>query len=500
MQNSSTQPGLRRLSINEMDNMFKDVLGDNTQPAKTRLPPDPRVPFDNDISAQLVSIPLIEGLDQLAQDVASRLIADVNRRDSVLGCVPTKAEDSNCMHTLIDKLATKMFRQTLDPSRLETLNDFALTQAKAENNFYAGVDVILRYLIEHPSFLYRYETGVLQNGKIVLTPSELASRLSFLIWGSGPDQQLMDAAQSGDLVTVAQIRAQALRLLNDSRATQRVEDFHAMWLAYENLPHETELSQSMKAEANEMVARIVFTEDRPWIDLLKLDQTKIDDNMRELYGLPQGGNSTWTNFPVGRRGILSTGAFLSVAPKFGDTSPTQRGKFIRERILCQKIPPPPPTTNVDSPPPQVDSGSNCKIARYEQHRRSGSTCFACHQQMDPIGFGLERYDRFGRFREFDQLADGSPNESCPIDGTGSIAEIGNFNGPSGLSDLLIQSEKIEPCLIQQFYHFAFGQVPGTGDQAFLNHLQLAFKDSGGKFKDLILATVTAEEFRTRGGQ
>jgi hypothetical protein len=151
---------------------------------------------------------------------------------------------------------------------------------------------------------------------------------------------------------------------------------------------------------------------------------------------------------------LSTGSFLSVNAKFGDTSPTLRGKLVRERLLCEDIPPPPPTVNVDEPP-TGDGDSVCKVDRYAVHD-APSGCAACHAKMDPIGFGLEAFDREGRFREHDE---GEPD--CPISGEGDLDGVA-FVGPAGLADLLVEGPDLSACAVEQVVRFAMGSRPRRG--------------------------------------
>src|SRR5262249_8527986 len=156
-----------------------------------------------------------------------------------------------------------------------------------------------------------------------------------------------------------------------------------------------------------------------------------------------------------RQGILSMAAFLAVAPMTaGDTSPTKRGKFIRNRLLCQVIPPPPPSVNVDDVNNKA-SGA-CKIDRYASHRQLTS-CNLCHSQMDPMGFGLENSDLLGRFRTTEPNA-----PQCAIAGDGELANVGKFHGPKQLADLLVQSHSVEPCAARQLYRFVIGRTE-TGD-------------------------------------
>jgi hypothetical protein len=491
---------LRRLSTAEVDNSLALILEDSSRPAARLLPADALSPFDNDMLVQNPSVPLIEGLENVAADVAKRLIAEKARRDRVIGCATAAAADSACMRTVAARLSRLFLRRAVSAAETDELAAFASGQASAGGSFDSGVDALLRALIQHPEFVYRFEIGAPDGDGFRLTGFELASRLAFFIWGSGPDATLLTLAESGGLTLAAQVRQTASDMLASPRATARLQHFHAQWLGYIASPHAPEIASASRQEADFMVENVMFSQNQPWRGLLTTRQSRINNVLGDIYGIG-GLTSAFGGISLTgeRQGILGTVAMLSVAPKFGDTSPTQRGKFIRERILCQVIPPPPPSVDVDSPPPPVAGQPDCKFNRYDNHRRAGTSCFGCHQQMDPVGFGLEKYDRFGRFRSYDYLADGSPNMSCPIAGQGELTGIGTFSGPAALADLLVQSGQAEACMIRRLYQFGFGHKPTGQSEPYLDSLGDTFALGGGRMKNLILSLVTSDHFLRRRG-
>jgi hypothetical protein len=249
----------------------------------------------------------------------------------------------------------------------------------------------------------------------------------------------------------------------------------------------------MQAETRGLIERVVFDEKRPWQDLFRSDETYVNDLLAEHYGLPQPGSTTpvWVSYGTsGRRGILSHGTFLSNGAKFSDTSPTLRGLAIRTRLFCQTIHDPPPNVVTDEPIPKTGN-IICKKDRYAQHRQGA--CKSCHDQMDPVGFGLEQFDQMGRYRTVE------PDEpTCPIDGEGELIGIGTFHGPGELADMLIESGALNTCVVTELYRFAAGRFElDDVDQQLVE--TLAKKLGGGDFKfdDLLLQFVSSDSFAHR---
>jgi hypothetical protein len=275
-----------------------------------------------------------------------------------------------------------------------------------------------------------------------------------LLWGSTPDDVLLDDAEAGMLQIPEERLAVAERMLDDPRARDQMHRYHAMWLGYRGIPHGPELVAAFNAETQALIDRVVFEERLDYTALFTLDETWVDPFLAEHYGLPSpDGEAGWVSYAeTGRSGILGHGSVLAAFSKFTDTSPTQRGIFVRERLLCAETPPPPPEVDVDAVPGDPEDPNSCKEERYAVHRETAS-CAACHDLFDPIGLGLENYDIAGVFREHD---DGKPD--CIISGEGALPSVGSFSGPAELGQRLVESGMFEPCAIRQYLTFAYGRA------------------------------------------
>jgi hypothetical protein len=490
--------GARRLSRNEYDNTVRDLLGDESRSGFLKLPEDVLDPFDNDFTTQQPSGILVEAAETLAFEASARLMADPAKRDGVIGCVPTGASDTDCLRSFVVSFGRRALRRPLTTDEVEQYVAFSQMSVEA-NDFYVGAGMVIAALLQDPEFLYRIERGTPvpnRKGLFRLDDYEVGTRLAYFLWGSTPDDELLDAAGRGQLRTPDQIRSAAARMLADPRARSRIDRFHAMWLGYQKLPHSAELTASMRTETQKLIERVVFDEGRPWTDLFTMNETYIDANLAAIYGMPvPDGGAGWVPYsgPGNRAGLLSTGAFLSVAGKFGDTSPTQRGKLIRERLMCQTVPPPPPNVNVDEPPKSTTT-STCKVDRYAQHRADGS-CYGCHNQMDPVGFGLENFDQEGRWRAHDNA-----DATCTISGEGQLyglaADPVTFHGPAELGATLVDSGVLEGCLVTQLYRFAMGHREQREDDFLIGTLATQFNQSR-RLDELMLDLVSAEAFGYR---
>lgn len=487
--------GARRLTRVEYDNTVRDLLGDETRPGFSRLPEDVADPFDNDYRTQEASAALVEAAEALAEDVATRAMADPERRAAIVGCTPTGPDDGACLRAFIRAFGRRALRRPLTDAEVEELAAVQAFSTEA-GDFHVGAGLVIRALLQDPEFLYRIEIGRPVTGRpglYKLSGFEVATRLAYFLWGSTPDDALLDDAAAGLLDTPAGVRAAAARMLQDPRARDRIDRFHALWLGYYQLPHATELTSAMRAETRALVERVVFEQRGDYFELFRAGETFVNDLLADHYGLPAPGapSGAWVPYDgTGRAGILSHGSFLSVVGKFGDTSPTLRGKLIRERLLCQIIPPPPPNVDVDEPPSSPTS--NCKWDRYAAHRESGSSCFGCHAQMDPVGFGLENYDQAGRWRAHDNDA-----PECLIAGEGEVVGVGTFSGPKDLGRLLAGSDLLEPCVVRQVFRFAMGRREQDEDEPVLFRLEDLFRASGRSFEALLLDLVGTEAFGYR---
>lgn len=479
----------RRLSRNELDRVVDGLLFGTEVRASNYLNEDEYTPFDNDVTRQTVSSALVTSLELMAHEVARGLTSDPERYERLLPCQPSGPSDTPCLRRFVESFGKRAFRRPLTPEEVELylgLQTFATrSEPFVDNGFDTAVELIIAAILQDPEFLYRIEIGTPTEapGVRALDDWEIATRLSFLIWGEAPDDALLADAEAGRL-TGPERRSVAERMLDDPRARAQVQRLHRMWLGFRALPVEPELAARFDRETSALIDRVVFG-DRPYRELFTSPQTYVDGELADHYGLPRPeGSEGWVDYgDSGRMGILSHGSVLAAFSKFTDTSPTQRGILVRSRLLCLPVLSPPPSVDVDQPPA---GEAACKVDRYKAHMGQ-SGCKGCHEGMDPIGFGLENYDMTGRYREAD---DGDP--SCLIDGQGELpAGLGAFSGPRELSERLLASGRLNACAAEHFLRYALGRplVDGEGRRA--EALAEAL-DRG--FKDLLLEFVSDPTF------
>jgi hypothetical protein len=486
----------RRLTRTELSNLVRDVLGDDTGAAAKFLSEDQYRPFDNDYTVQSASSALIESLEATANDIAARAVLPANR-SKVVPCTPTGPGDAACLRTTIESVGRRLYRRPLSEEQIKaylTLQSYATeTNPDVPHDFYTAVNLVLRSMLQDPEVLYRIETGTPtgEPGIFALDDYEVASRLSFLLWGSGPDDALLDQAAAGKLTAAAARSEAAARLLGDARARSQLERFHSMWLGYRAIPASAELATAFSLETNKLIEKVVFDQPSSYLDLFTSPQTYVSGPLPAQYGVPApAGGQGWVSYADDKRaGILSHGSVLAAFSKFSDTSPTQRGIFVQTRLLCNKVAPPPANVNVDQPP--GDGDKVCKIDRYDEHRTLAS-CKTCHAQLDPIGYGLESYDIGGRYRTHDDA-----HEECILPDKGELPGVGEFSGPGQLAQLLVDNGKLEACFVQHFMSYAVGRELRPEESAAKDALLASFKGDGYDLKQMLSRYIGDERFALR---
>jgi Protein of unknown function (DUF1592)/Protein of unknown function (DUF1588)/Protein of unknown function (DUF1595)/Protein of unknown function (DUF1587) len=504
--------GLRRMTVVEYFNTIKDLLKTNTLPVAELLPADARTPFDNDYLEQVASQGLIDAADFLAERAADELIADPTRRDAIVGCTPSGPDDEACLRSFVTSFGRRAMRRPLSEVEVDGYLhgngelDSALDYATETGDFYTAVHSIVWAMLQDPEFLYRVEIGTPVEGQdemFALDQFEVASRLSYFIWGSMPDKALLDRAEAGNLADGAARRDEALRMLADDRAKSRIARFHAMWLGYEIMPHSGELAAGMLDETSALIERVVFDENLPWAQLFTFQETFVNSFMADHYGLPAPSNpdGAWVSYAgTQRAGLFSHGTFLSIGAKFADTSPVQRGLVIRERLFCHDIADPPPEVDTDTPPEPTTDGGFCKIDRFDQLITSEG-CVNCHNLINPLGYGLENYDQFGVFRTHEPDNPDTPEDesTCEIPGQGSF-EGGDFSGPKELAELSLDTGLIQDCLSTQLYRFVSGRSDlDKTDQKIVAKIREQMASANGEFTfgDLVYEVVAHDSFAFR---
>ncbi|MEZ0312930.1 MAG: DUF1592 domain-containing protein [Myxococcota bacterium] len=490
------ETGARRLTAAEYDATVEDLLGDTTRPAHIMFPEDagaPRNPFENDYTTQLGSSAFVEAAAFVAADVAKRFVQDAARLDAYLPCVPSGRSDAACMRQFIESFGRKALRRPLgadDVDRYLGLMEVAqLDYDTFTPTFADSLALVVEAFLQDFELLYRVEVGEQVGDAALLGEFELATRMAFFLWGRGPDDALLDDAAAGHLRDPGPRVEVARRMLADPRALEQLDRFHAQWLGYDNMALSQELVSAMRRETAALLKRVVLDRGGSYWNLFLADETFIDPLLASHYGIPSSASeAAWLPYgDTGRRGILSQGTFLSAFAKFSDTSPTQRGILIRERLMCQPIPPPPPEVNADEPPVSA-SANPCKAERYEVHR--AGACAACHLLTDPVGFGLESFDATGKYRTHDA---GRPE--CVITGEGELGDLGPFRGPGELAQLLVDGGDLEACVVQQVFRFAYGRLEASrGERDYIESLRRKFATGGHDFRELLLALIASDQF------
>jgi len=503
---------LRRLTHSEYNNTVRDLLGDYSRPAD-RFPPEDFVNgFRNQLRTQGMPPLLTEAYGAAAEKLALNAFraGDVN---GLVPCKPSSARDVTCRDQFVRSFGLRAFRRPLDDgefARYVTLFDSQASHGKTSGRFLDGARVVVEAMLQSPKFLFHVEGGA--GGRF--SEYEIASRLSYFLWETMPDRQLFDAAAKGELRSADGLDRVARRMLQHPLARQAVDEFFAEWLRFDRTlgsvkdrrryPEFTpELAAMMVQETRLLLGNLVWN-DGNFMEAFTADYSFLNSDLAAVYGVPPpAGEFERMKFPAASRraGLLGQASFLTSNAGPVETSPTARGIFIREQLLCQHIPNPPPGVNTQVPEPSAERPL-LRRQRMQAHVEN-PTCASCHRLMDPIGFGLENYDAIGRWRdseviEFESARRGSPPKTVelPIDAKGEIAGLTNaaFAEPKQIGRLLADSRACQECVVKQAFRYAFGRLETPADRETIRKAFDVFRDSGFKFKELLVALVRSPQF------
>ncbi len=376
------------------------------------------------------------------------------------------------------------------------------------SDFDGGIQAAIEAMLVSPEFLFRIErdppAGAGTSAAAVhrVSDIELASRLSFFLWSTIPDAELLGLAEQGRLRDAAVLEQQVRRMLEDPRADALVANFAGQWLHLRNVqtakpdpvifPFDETLRQSFETETSLFVSSI-FREDRSLLDLLSADYTFLNQRLAEHYGIPRVYGSQFRRVTLtdgNRRGLLGQGSILTVTSYPNRTSVVQRGKWILENLLGTPPPPPPPDV------PELKAAPHGKLLSMREQmqvHRANAVCAACHARMDPIGFALENYDGVGRWREEDA--------GTAIDATGKLPDGTEFSGPAGLIDLLLTKYRVEfvQTATEKLLTYALGRGVEFHDYPTIRTITRAAARDNFRMSSLILAIVQSPPFQLRKG-
>jgi hypothetical protein len=504
---------VRRLTHSQYNNTVRDLLGDYSQPAN-RFPQEDYVDgFKNQLTAQGMPPLLVETYSTSAEKLALNAfrIGDVN---GLVPCAPASYSDEKCRDAFIRRFGLKAFRRPLSDEELQRYGAAFTEQAKASRKFLEGARVVVEAMLQSPNFLFHVEGGV--DGTLV--DYDIASRLSYLLWNTMPDATLFEQAAKGQLHTPEGRIKAARRMIDDPRAKQALDEFFDEWLRFDRVvnavksraPEFTpEVAAAMAEETRTLLQDLVWN-NKSFMEALTADYTFVSSDLAALYKIPAPPSEfEMVKYPESahRGGILGHGSFLASTAGPTATSPTARGIFIRERLLCQHIPPPPPGVNTTLPEPTSPDTARTRRQLMTEHV-TNPTCASCHRLMDPIGFGLENFDAIGAWRDQERIplpggGEEGPRRGrsvqLPIDTQGEIAGIPNsmFSDAKQLGKILADSPVCQKCIVRQMFRYSYGRLETGADEATIDQIFTRFKDSGFRFKTLLLGLVESPELLRR---
>lgn len=490
---------LRLLTHIQYDNTVADLLGDTTGPSKTFPAENEVAGFRNNVAANQVNPRLVEGYQAAAETVAGAAVG--TDLQALAPCADT-AGSVDCGRAFIVSFGEKAFRRPLDTDEIAVFEK--LFTDTLPLGYQKAVELSLRAILQSPQFIYRVDAeraATPETGAVALGPYQLGARLAFFLTNSTPDADLLAAAAAGELATDAQVEAQARRLLETPRARAMASDFMMQWLGMSRLDGAArqaadvnlgpiELVPDWKASLAAFLEDAVFTAGRIE-NLFTSPKLFVTPKLATLYGLPVPTSDLAAVDREERFGLLTQPALMALLAHADQSAPVLRGAFVRERVMCVEVEPPPPDVNVTAP--AVDPTATTR-ERFRQHTADPG-CAGCHILIDGIGWGFEKFDQFGRYRELEN--------GLAIDTTGDVVDTGDpeLDGPlSGVSELaarLASSSRVRDCLATQWYRYAMGRVEDEADACSVADVQKRFADSNGSFRELLVAIALSEAFRYR---
>jgi hypothetical protein len=417
---------------------------------------------------------------------------------------PPRGKQDAYTREILERLAYRAYRRPVTKAEVDQLVNLTKVVHRHGGGFNEGIQIALEGILMSPNFLFRIERDPAGEASHPVSDYELASRLSYFLWSSMPDDQLLSLAAKGQLHDPAVLHAQTRRMLADARADALATNFASEWLGTRNLnfegpdakafpQYDVELRDAMQTET-QMFFESIVAEDRSILDFLSGQYTFVNERLARLYGIPgvQGRDFRRVDLDGTKRsGILTQASVLTITSYPTRTSPTIRGKWILTNIL--NTPPPEPPANVPALATSKEDGKLTSIrARLEMHR-ANPVCASCHSGMDPLGFALENYDAIGTWRT---AADG-----LPVDASGLLPDGTKFSGAEQLKTLLMaQSPKFVDCLTEKLLTYALGRGLESSDRPAVKKIELAVEKKGYRFSALVDGIVNSAPFQMRHAQ
>jgi hypothetical protein len=500
---------IRRLTRFEYNNTVRDLLGDNSNPADVLPPEDEVAGFNNQAGALTTSDLLVEQYLKVAEGVSARAIGNM---DTLMeGCDPASQGSDACALSFIERWGRRAYRRPLEQEevdRLQDVFDWALTDPDL-GTFEDGIQIVIEVMLQSPSFLYRPEYGSetpIEGDVVPFTSWEMATKLSYMLWNTMPDDVLFQAAENDVLLTREEIAAQAARMLEDDRAKDTIRNFHKQWLLLTQLDSVTKdtsvypaynagLRPLWEEEIQTFIEDVILRGDGSLETLLTADYSFMNEELASFYGNDVLDPVTGTELqrvqldPTRRAGFLTSAALMATHANLNQSSPVFRGKFVREQLMCNTLPLPPNDLVIE--PPQLDPNKTTK----EQFEEIGAdpSCASCHSLMNPIGFIFEHYDGVGQWRDQQNGKD--------IDAVGEVVQTedidGSYDGAIELARALAGSTQVQECVSSQWFRFAYNRSVTPVDTCSIEQINERFAASNFNIRELLVALTQTNAFLYR---
>ena len=500
---------IRRLTRFEYNRTVRDLLGDSSNPADL-LPPEEEVAgFNNQAAALTSSDLLIEQYMKVAEDVSTRAVGNI---EALLpNCDPELDGNESCASSFIQDFGKRAFRRPLlqsETERFKAVFDWALADADL-GRFEDGIQLVIETMLQSPSFLYRPELGEqtpIEGDIVPFSSWEMATKLSYMLWNTMPDDALFSAAEADELQTKEQIAAQARRMLEDDKARDLVRNFHTQWLQLTHLDsltkdsgvypnYDNSLRGLWKEEIQTFVEQVILEGDGSLRTLLTANYSFMNEELASFYGDDVLDSISGPELrqvqlqPERRAGLLTSAGLMASHANVNQSSPVFRGKFVREQLMCNTLPLPPNDLVIE--PPELDPTKTTK----EQFEEIGANpaCAGCHTLMNPIGFIFEHYDGIGQWRD--------QQNGKPIDATGQVVQTddidGDYDGAVELARALADSTQVQECVSSQWFRFAYNRTVTSEDSCSIEQLNDVFRASDFNIKSLLVALTQTNAFLYR---
>lgn len=496
-------PTLRRLTTAEFVHSMYDLLGEVTLPAVEA--DSLQEGFFAVGAARIALSPAgVAAYEAAIDDATTQAFADPARVATLVACVPATTTDTDCLRTAIASFGRRAWRRPLTDDEVERYLGIAVAIGEETGDPLAALRHALWGVLQSPYFLYRIELGAPtaeDDNRLKFSSWEMASRLSFTLWSTVPDESLLDAAAAAELDTAEGVAAQVERMLADPRARQGVENFvrelYGLWGLDEKVKDPTAfpewtpaLKDTIRREIVARVQHVVFDEPGDFFALYDGKQVFVDNALARLYGLPEIEPDAFRAAALPdddpRRGLVGSALMLAMNSLPARTSATKRGQFIAETLLCRTVPPPPPDVDTNLDDDMMGSDEPQTLREKLEPHRAEPACAACHNVTDPLGLAFEHYDTMGQWRDTDQ--------GLTIDASGELDGV-PFTDGAELAVLLREHPDAASCLVRKLSTYTAGRLPFVSELEMLDAVEADLAGADNRFDRLLYALVTHDDFR-----